>query len=380
MSYTATSAIPESRYNAASCNESTGNFTHTLHDPVPRAALPGSLGLYAVTIFLSAFLLFQVQPMIAKLILPWFGGSAAVWVTCMLFFQIALLLGYGYAHLMVRTVPLAPPGDGAHRAPAAQPGHAPDSSQSAMEAGRRRRSALRHHGSARAHRRIALHAALVHQSAAAILVLTVPRRRDCPIVSSPSPTWARCWRCSAIRSWSNPISATGRRRGSGRAHSWRSPAAASPWRCPAAKDTRQRRPRRRKIAAPGWSVRILWMLLAAAASAHAAGRHQPHDPERGGHPVPLDRAAQHLPADVHPVLREPPLVFARGLRARSSPWVWDLLAWFITTQETPDTPLIAILIPKLAKYFKEPACSTPSSSSRWCCSWCAWSVTANCRA
>src|ERR1700680_2458071 len=62
--------------------------------------------LYAVTIFLSAFLLFQVQPMIAKLILPWFGGSAAVWVTCMLFFQIALLLGYGCAHVLVRSVPL----------------------------------------------------------------------------------------------------------------------------------------------------------------------------------------------------------------------------------------------------------------------------------
>ncbi len=71
-----------------------------------EAAPSGSLGLYAVTIFLSAFLLFQVQPMIAKLILPWFGGSAAVWVTCMLFFQIALLLGYGYAHFIVRTVPL----------------------------------------------------------------------------------------------------------------------------------------------------------------------------------------------------------------------------------------------------------------------------------
>src|SRR6202051_4838914 len=74
--------------------------------PSPQPVPSGSLGLYAVTIFLSAFLLFQVQPMIAKLILPWFGGSAAVWVTCMLFFQIALLLGYGYAHYIVRRVPL----------------------------------------------------------------------------------------------------------------------------------------------------------------------------------------------------------------------------------------------------------------------------------
>ncbi len=80
--------------------------TYTPAGTVPEPARPGSLGLYAVTIFLSAFLLFQVQPMIAKLILPWFGGSAAVWVTCMLFFQIALLLGYGYAHLIVGSVPV----------------------------------------------------------------------------------------------------------------------------------------------------------------------------------------------------------------------------------------------------------------------------------
>jgi len=57
---------------------------------------------YAVTIFLSAFLLFEVQPMIAKMILPWFGGTSAVWSTCMLFFQILLLLGYLYAHWLNR--------------------------------------------------------------------------------------------------------------------------------------------------------------------------------------------------------------------------------------------------------------------------------------
>jgi spermidine synthase len=57
--------------------------------------------LYAVTIFVSAFLLFQVQPMIAKMILPWFGGAASVWITCMLFFQLALLAGYIYAHLLI---------------------------------------------------------------------------------------------------------------------------------------------------------------------------------------------------------------------------------------------------------------------------------------
>ncbi len=58
--------------------------------------------LYALTIFLSAFLLFLVQPVIAKHILPWFGGSAAVWTTCMLFFQSILLAGYAYADFTTR--------------------------------------------------------------------------------------------------------------------------------------------------------------------------------------------------------------------------------------------------------------------------------------
>ena len=54
--------------------------------------------LYTLTIFLSAFLLFQVQPLIAKHILPWYGGGPGVWTACMLFFQVFLLLGYAYAH------------------------------------------------------------------------------------------------------------------------------------------------------------------------------------------------------------------------------------------------------------------------------------------
>ena len=54
--------------------------------------------LYAATVFLSAFLLFLVQPILAKQILPWFGGAAIVWTLCMVFFQLVLLLGYAYAH------------------------------------------------------------------------------------------------------------------------------------------------------------------------------------------------------------------------------------------------------------------------------------------
>ena len=58
--------------------------------------------IYALTIFTGAFLLFLVQPLIGKYILPWFGGAPAVWTTCMLFFQLLLLAGYAYAHFSAR--------------------------------------------------------------------------------------------------------------------------------------------------------------------------------------------------------------------------------------------------------------------------------------
>jgi len=57
---------------------------------------------YSTVIFLSAFLLFQIQPLMGKYILPWFGGTPAVWSTSMLFYQMLLLAGYGYAHGLVR--------------------------------------------------------------------------------------------------------------------------------------------------------------------------------------------------------------------------------------------------------------------------------------
>ena len=56
--------------------------------------------VWSVTVFLSAFLLFLVQPMMAKMILPMLGGTPAVWNTCMLFYQATLLAGYGYVHLL----------------------------------------------------------------------------------------------------------------------------------------------------------------------------------------------------------------------------------------------------------------------------------------
>src|ERR1700746_3257495 len=56
--------------------------------------------LFAPTIFLSAFLLFCSEPMVGKMMLPLLGGAAAVWITCLLFFQLMLLAGYGYAHAL----------------------------------------------------------------------------------------------------------------------------------------------------------------------------------------------------------------------------------------------------------------------------------------
>jgi len=56
--------------------------------------------IFATTVFLSAFLLFQIQPIVAKMILPWFGGASSVWSVCLVFFQAELLLGYAYVHWM----------------------------------------------------------------------------------------------------------------------------------------------------------------------------------------------------------------------------------------------------------------------------------------
>src|SRR5579872_6039270 len=80
-----------------------------LTDPSAKPLAPRSspsaasgLALWAATIFLSAFLLFQVQPILAKMILPWFGGAAGVWTTCLVFFQVAYLLGNLYAHWLAQ--------------------------------------------------------------------------------------------------------------------------------------------------------------------------------------------------------------------------------------------------------------------------------------
>ena len=58
--------------------------------------------LCGATVSVSAFLLFLVQPILGKIILPWFGGSAGVWTTCLVYFQASLLAGYLYAHCVRR--------------------------------------------------------------------------------------------------------------------------------------------------------------------------------------------------------------------------------------------------------------------------------------
>lgn len=70
------------------------------HSPdKPAVSTNWLYGVYAVTIFLSSFLVFQIQPLISKHILPWYGGSASVWLTAMMFFMVALTVGYVYALL-----------------------------------------------------------------------------------------------------------------------------------------------------------------------------------------------------------------------------------------------------------------------------------------
>jgi len=64
----------------------------------------GMLYLYSISLFVSAALLFSVQPMVGKMILPKLGGTPSVWNTCMVFFQMVLLLGYVYAHLTIRAI------------------------------------------------------------------------------------------------------------------------------------------------------------------------------------------------------------------------------------------------------------------------------------
>jgi len=80
-----------------------------MNEPVGDSRAPSQTAyslyaLYATAIFASAFLIFLVQPMVGKRILPWFGGVPSVWSLCLAFYQTVLFLGYAYAHLLIRFV------------------------------------------------------------------------------------------------------------------------------------------------------------------------------------------------------------------------------------------------------------------------------------
>jgi spermidine synthase len=71
----------------------------------PPSTARAERALFALAICASAFLIFLIQPMVAKRVLPWYGGAPAVWTLCLAFYQSTLFLGYAYAHLLIRCVP-----------------------------------------------------------------------------------------------------------------------------------------------------------------------------------------------------------------------------------------------------------------------------------
>src|SRR5260370_5833612 len=66
----------------------------------------GTLALFGCTIFVGSALVFLVEPMVGKMLLPLFGGTPAVWAVSLVFFQTVLLAGYGFAHLSIRMLPV----------------------------------------------------------------------------------------------------------------------------------------------------------------------------------------------------------------------------------------------------------------------------------
>ena len=77
-----------------------GRFQNSLDNTASRG-----FATVCCDVFISAGLMFLVEPMVAKMVLPQLGGSRAVWTTCLVFFQATLLLGYAYAHALSRVAP-----------------------------------------------------------------------------------------------------------------------------------------------------------------------------------------------------------------------------------------------------------------------------------
>ena len=91
----------------SSTDPNTASKSSTPASPESNAKNSTPWGVFAIATLLGAFLVFQVQPVISKCVLPWFGGTPAVWTTCLLFFQVLLFGGYLYAHCLRRFLPPA---------------------------------------------------------------------------------------------------------------------------------------------------------------------------------------------------------------------------------------------------------------------------------
>ncbi len=183
------------------------------------AAGLGVLLAFTATTFLSAVLLFSMQPMFAKMVLPLLGGAPSVWAVALLFFQGALLVGYGYAHLLVRKVP---PRAHRPRASCARGARRFSCCRSAFpRAGPSRRPGMPISGSSGCSRsRSGCRSSRLRPTRRCLQAWFArtghPHARPIPTFSMPPRTSAACSRCSAIRSCSSRCSGSGRWPRSGR--------------------------------------------------------------------------------------------------------------------------------------------------------------------
>ena len=272
----------------------------------PVAFLLAATWPWAVTIFLSAFLLFQVQPILAKLVLPWFGGAAAVWTISLAFYQLTYLLGNLYAHILIQRggprvsgrlhavvllgslllLPILPSSlwqpQGAEDPTWRILGLLATTSACPFCCFPRpvlcSRPGIRHsREGARPYRLYAL-----SNAGSLLALLTYPVLVE-PLLSTSHQAWI--WSvayggfvviCAAV------------------AFSQR--AAALPTREPA-EDER-----------PDWKLQLLWLGLAATASALVAVRHASHLAEHCGGAAAVDCAPLVVPVEPHPLFRRPQLV------------------------------------------------------------------------
>ncbi len=281
--------------------------------------------LYAVTIFASGFLLFIVQPLIARQILPWFGGSAGVWTTCLMFFQLGLVAGYAYSNWTTRRLSPARAGWPAHRAARRERDVVADRRVTRLEAVGRGRADVADSWIAAGHDRFAVLRALHDRPAGpGVVRARVSRSKGLSSVRAVEPGGAGGARVVSVRHRAlgddHPAGATlvgrvrhlhaalYRRRSAGvvaspSAHPWQPGAG----RRATGSDTRD------GVAATGLARDCA--LAGAAGDGHlaAARRHQSHYPEHRLDPVPMDAAADAVSRDVHHLLRSRALVPSRRL-------------------------------------------------------------------